>query len=191
MFLNANKTGDIPGEIWNLMSRMRGAAEISVTEWRDKLIDCGYISLRMDGLSYIITVDALMKERVKKDSKPRVDAISNIPISELTSLLVERIRTNNPRVPITEKQKYAWAEDIRKMMEIDEVDYETIKTAIEFATTHEFWSGVILSAKSLRKHCRQLISRKRADEERASRGGSSAKPNNYIDREMEAFLHGE
>ena len=49
-----------------------------------------------------------------------------------------------------------WADDIRKLVELDKRDIEDIKKVIDFCTSDEFWKSNILSAEKLRKHYPKL-----------------------------------
>lgn len=54
----------------------------------------------------------------------------------------------NARIP---KDLNAWADEVRKMNELDKRSLEDIKRVIDFATSDSFWQANILSAKKLRE----------------------------------------
>lgn len=58
-----------------------------------------------------------------------------------------------------------WADECRKIIELDKRDQEEAKRVIDFATTDDFWQAVILSPKNMRKKytelCMRMDSKKR------------------------------
>lgn len=59
--------------------------------------------------------------------------------------------------PRTEKDLENWAEDIRKIREIDGFDESTIMKTAQFALKDSFWKKNILSGAKLRKQMNTLI----------------------------------
>ncbi len=50
----------------------------------------------------------------------------------------------------------SWKNDIAKMIKIDKIEYEDIKSIIDFTVRHDFWSINVLSGKALRKYYNRL-----------------------------------
>jgi hypothetical protein len=73
----------------------------------------------------------------------------------LANLLFELIKENNP----THKQPNieSWAEEIRKMREIDKRTEQQIEFIMKWAQNDNFWRGNILSTKKLREKFDQLV----------------------------------
>lgn len=72
-----------------------------------------------------------------------------------------------------------WADDCRKLMEIDKVEKALIKSVIDWATSHSFWKDNILSASTLRDKFQNLAIQMKSDKkgatsnERNGQGNSS------------------
>ena len=85
---------------------------------------------------------------------------------KLASYLFEQIKESKRKRGLTFKGKTPnlqnWADDIRKLMDIDGADAQLVKDVINFATNDAFWSGNILSAANLRKHFEKLEGKMRA-----------------------------
>lgn len=99
------------------------------------------------------------KKNVNKDNKETLSKISskfNEDTNEyiLAEYLYKSILANDSK---TKKPNlYRWAEDIDKLMRLDERSKEDIRAVIEFATRDDFWKTNILSANSLRAKFPQL-----------------------------------
>lgn len=59
----------------------------------------------------------------------------------------------------TEPKKQKWLDEIRKLIELDKEDKQTIIEVIKFARTDEFWSSNFLTITSLRKKNKSGISK--------------------------------
>jgi len=68
---------------------------------------------------------------------------------ELSRLLFKLIREHRPNHPEPNFEK--WADDVRKLREIDKKTPEQIKAVIEYAQADSFWWSRVLSTASLRK----------------------------------------
>ncbi|HGF7174147.1 hypothetical protein [Enterococcus hirae] len=79
------------------------------------------------------------------------------PNKKLAILLLKLIRKNqNIKEPDLDK----WANTIRLTIESDKRSGKEVQDMIVWATSHEFWSGVILSPTSLRKHFDKMTAQK-------------------------------
>lgn len=69
---------------------------------------------------------------------------------KLALKLFNNIRLNNQEYK--EPNLQGWSDDIRKMVELDKRDIEKVDKMIYWSQNNSFWSGVVLSANSLRKN---------------------------------------
>lgn len=96
------------------------------------------------------------EKNVKNEKNKDIPPKSNKRIYETDSIhyqlasdFFEKIKINNPEAKQPNLQK--WADDIRKMIELDNRTPEQVKNMISWSQAHEFWSGVVLSTGNLRK----------------------------------------
>ena len=87
---------------------------------------------------------------IKKDSRKSRKRIydDDSPYLQLARHLYEKINSNGP---IKKPNLQTWADDIRKMVELDERDIGKVGRMIEWCQKDSFWSSNILSAKKLRE----------------------------------------
>ncbi|WP_430606435.1 hypothetical protein IGJ55_002113 [Enterococcus sp. AZ170] len=94
------------------------------------------------------------KEKDNKDSrKPRKRVYEDdSPYIQLSKFLYEKINADAAdKSEMTKEPNYQnWADDIRKMIDIDKRTDEQVRKMIEWCQSDSFWSGNILSAKKLR-----------------------------------------
>ncbi len=75
----------------------------------------------------------------------------------LANKLKNGIMANNPdHKKITEPQLQGWADDMRKMLELDKRSYEQVSNMISWCQNDDFWKTNILSASKLRKQYDQM-----------------------------------
>ena len=75
----------------------------------------------------------------------------------LAKKLQEYILRNNPKAKLkTPEELSIWADDFRKMIEIDKRTLEDIENVLKFSQDDRFWRKNILSAEKLRKQFDQL-----------------------------------
>lgn len=96
-----------------------------------------------------------------------------LPESEpykLSLLLFSKILSNNPNSRLHNQQNkkreetlQGWADDIRKLIDLDKQSPETIMRVIKFATENHFWKSNILSGDSLREKWDRLTSQLLSD----------------------------
>lgn len=96
-------------------------------------------------------IEAPIEKKEKK--KKRVFEEGSIELS-LAQLLHSQMMINNPELRKPNLQ--TWAEDIRKMIEVDGRKPEQIHNMIMWSQQHNFWSTNILSGKKLREKYDQL-----------------------------------
>ena len=87
---------------------------------------------------------------IKKDSRKSRKRIydDDSPYLQLAKHLYKKINSNGP---IKKPNFQTWADDIRKMVELDERDIGKVGRMIEWCQKDSFWSSNILSAKKLRE----------------------------------------
>ncbi|MBB6672605.1 Replication protein O [Cohnella nanjingensis] len=90
----------------------------------------------------------------KTNRRKQVYDIDSIPFRS-ANYLYEQILVNSPDLKKPNLQN--WANDMRKLIEIDKREPIQIARLIEWVSKDQFWSGVILSAESLRKNWDKLI----------------------------------
>lgn len=78
----------------------------------------------------------------------------------LGDLLADRIEQNGARRPTVSK---AWIRTLDRMIRLDGRTPEQIERAIEWATSHSFWSTNILSPDALRRHYDRMSLQARRD----------------------------
>lgn len=92
-------------------------------------------------------------KEIKEKKKKRVFEEGSIELS-LSQLLHSQMLINNPEMRKPNLQ--SWAEDFRKMIDIDKRKPEQIRNMIMWSQQHDFWSTNILSGKKLREKYDQL-----------------------------------
>lgn len=109
------------------------------------------------------------KEKEKKNSrnsgKPKY--ADDSPYLELATGLFAYMKKNNEEAK--EPNLQSWADDMRKLVELDGRSIENVKEVIRWSQRDEFWKGNILSAKKLREKYDQL--KVQASNTKASRPG--------------------
>ena len=88
---------------------------------------------------------------------------------ELSKLLYNLIREENPNWYIKPDWN-KWAEEIRKLREIDNRTYEQIEFIIRWCQQDEFWSKNILSPAKLRKQFNSLVVKVKPQKQRRKIG---------------------
>lgn len=102
-----------------------------------------------------------------KKPKKRV-YLDDDPNKKLANVLYQRIQEN---INIKEPDLDSWANVIRLTIEADKRSGKDVQDMIIWATQHDFWSGVIQSPSSLRKHFDKMLVQKNR--------GSSNNSNKY------------
>lgn len=104
----------------------------------------------------------------KKDIKPsRQKYIFDEVHLKLADHLYERILENNPnhKKPNLE----SWANELRKMMDLDKRRVDQIEYVIDWVQNDSFWSNNILSPAKLREKYDQLVLKIKADHEKKNK----------------------
>lgn len=99
------------------------------------------------------------KEEKKEKFKKRLTTkILKKEYFDLVNLLVEKMLLNDPKakVPNTEKKRENWANDFRKLIELDGRSIQEIREVLIWCQEDNFWKSNILSAGSFRKRYPQL-----------------------------------
>ncbi|WP_409346796.1 phage replisome organizer N-terminal domain-containing protein [Paenibacillus sp. MBLB4367] len=115
------------------------------------------------------------KELIKKNPRQKYDEDS--PPYRMAVYLLSRIRewTNRAEQPNMQQ----WADDCRKILEIDKRDKGLVRDVIDWATKDTFWQGNILSPGKLRKQFTTLCVHMDKDRDKGvtvQKKGSSGKP---------------
>lgn len=79
----------------------------------------------------------------------------SVEVNQLTDLLVEKIKENNPKAQTPNFNQ--WRDSIRLMIENDKYEFEQIRKMIEYCQSDDFWKSNILSAKKLREKAGTLV----------------------------------
>ncbi|MGM0302148.1 hypothetical protein IGI66_001766 [Enterococcus sp. AZ048] len=97
-----------------------------------------------------IDIEIDKEKDIKEDSRKSRKRIydDDSPYLQLARHLYENINNNGP---IKEPNLQNWADDIRKMIELDERDIGKVRRMIGWCQKDSFWSSNILSAKKLRE----------------------------------------
>lgn len=112
--------------------------------------------------------DKKLNNIMSKKSKKRIYS-DNDPNKKLAKLLFKMISNNqNIKEPDFDK----WANTIRLTIESDKRTGKEVQDMIVWATKHDFWSGVILSPSSLRKHFDKMNAQKNKN----NQSGSGKRP---------------
>jgi hypothetical protein len=101
------------------------------------------------------------KNGKKKDSRQKQVYDETTIYFKLASMLYEGILKNMP-----DKKKpnlNQWADDFRKLIEIDGKDPKHIETVIHWTQSNDFWWKNVLSANKLRSQYERLVAEVRAD----------------------------
>jgi hypothetical protein len=103
--------------------------------------------------------DTILKTHIKNTNEKQKYGAQHIDAAEY---LANKILENNSKHTQLQEKKYKdtvnrYADDIRKMNDIDGFNLEEIKDIIDFSQSDKFWSQHILSAKKLRDKANQLI----------------------------------
>ncbi|WP_277630370.1 helix-turn-helix domain-containing protein [Atopococcus tabaci] len=98
------------------------------------------------------TNNTFNKNTSRNSGKPKYDDDS--PYMELAKGLFAYIRKNNPEAK--EPNLQIWADDMRKIVELDKRSVDSVKEVIRWCQTDNFWKGNILSARKLREKFDQL-----------------------------------
>ncbi|ANK63396.1 hypothetical protein AYR56_05195 [Loigolactobacillus backii] len=80
---------------------------------------------------------------------------------KLAKSLFDLIKRNDPSTKEPNLQK--WADDMRKIVELDKRDINKVRNLIKWTENDEFWSTNILSASKFRKQYQQLTLKARAE----------------------------
>lgn len=105
-----------------------------------------------------IDIDKDKEKKNKSQSPRRYDDDS--PYLKMAQYLFNWIKQNNPSAKEPNYQK--WADDFRKLSEIDKRSKKDIKQIIDWSQKDNFWQTNILSPFKLRKHFDQLTMQKNA-----------------------------
>ena len=97
-----------------------------------------------------IDIEIDKEKDIKEDSRKSRKRIydDDSPYLQLAKHLYKKINNNGP---IKKPNFQTWADDIRKMVELDERDIGKVGRMIEWCQKDSFWSSNILSAKKLRE----------------------------------------
>ncbi|TLQ05444.1 DUF4373 domain-containing protein [Pediococcus stilesii] len=140
------------------------------------------INVNNNSTSKEVNVDINAQSKVKeskvkksKDKKPPAYA-DDSPYIILSRSLYSKMKANNPTMKkVTDKEfnskMQKWANTMRLAVERDGRTVEQLQKAINWSQNHEFWSGVILSADSLRQKFDTMSVQSQKDAERKKNGG--------------------
>ncbi|STY45498.1 Uncharacterised protein [Listeria grayi] len=119
----------------------------------------------------------------KKDNNTRRNKFDDTHLS-LANLLNSLIHQNNEEAKQPDIE--SWANDLRIMIEQDKRDSEKVKNAIIWSQKDDFWSGVVLSPKSLRKNYDKMAAQRNRDSQPTyKQNGRKAYEPDWLDKEPE------
>ncbi|MCX67271.1 hypothetical protein DXP70_08165 [Listeria monocytogenes] len=119
----------------------------------------------------------------KKDNNTRRNKFDDTHLS-LANLLNNLIHQNNEEAK--QPNIESWANDLRIMIEQDKRDPEKVKNAIIWSQKDDFWSGVVLSPKSLRKNYDKMAAQRNRDSKPTyKQNGRKAYEPDWLDKEPE------
>lgn len=93
-----------------------------------------------------------IKDNSRKSAKRTYDEDSIY--YQLSVFLFEEMKKNNPEVKTPDFNK--WADEVRKMVELDGRKEEQVKNMIIWSQSNDFWKGIVLSTKKLREKYDQM-----------------------------------
>ena len=103
-----------------------------------------------------LTVDDTVNDNSRKESpdSTNVKYGDDSPYLGLAKYLFTKVKENNSKAPIPNFQN--WADDIRKLVELDKNTVEEVKDVIDWCQGNDFWKNNVLSANKLRKQFPKL-----------------------------------
>lgn len=90
------------------------------------------------------------------NASPITSEADRAEVIELCELLATAMRRNDAKAKVA-PESARWRTDMRRLLDLDERTTEQVRYAIEWATRHEFWAGVIQSPAKLRDKFGQLV----------------------------------
>ena len=93
-----------------------------------------------------------IKDNSRKSAKRTYDEDSIY--YQLAVFQFEEMKKNNPEVKRPDFDK--WADEVRKMVELDGRKAEQVKNMIIWSQSNDFWKGIVLSTKKLREKYDQM-----------------------------------
>jgi hypothetical protein len=145
---------------------------ISINKWEDYQSSDQHLSSdRPAPVQHLSTNKNDKNDKNDKNNNPRNspktrEYADDDPNKKLAVLLLKLIRKNQN---IKEPDLNKWANTIRLTIESDKRTGKEVQDMIVWATNHDFWSTVILSPTSLRKHFDKMTSQK--DKVKHPKGG--------------------
>ena len=119
------------------------------------------------------------KNRVNKDTSvpasPKREKFSEGDMAFVDGML-NLLLQNNPN--FKQPNKNSWANDVRKMREIDNIDHNEMARVFTWASKDSFWASNILSPSKLRKQWDQLQAK---SNKQSSAGGLNNRDSSNID----------
>lgn len=109
-------------------------------------------SLLNTDLTNDLSIPSTDKKKSRKPAKADYDDAS--PYMQLAKEFFSEIQKNNSEAKEPNYQK--WADDIRKLVELDGKSLENVRSVMAWSQKNNFWKGNILSAKKLREKYDQL-----------------------------------
>jgi hypothetical protein len=145
------------------VSRQFGAEEwagsIQTAYWDEKKDGWQYKITRRSNFS-VDTANESQMSRIKVKSEVATKVTKyNMWDMQVAKGLEAMIVQNNPKAnvkPMTEAALEAWAEDFRKMREIDNIDHADIAKVLQWSQQDVFWRKNILSASKFRQQYKKL-----------------------------------
>jgi hypothetical protein len=107
------------------------------------------------------------KEEEKKDNnnnrRKRPVYADDSPYIKMADYFLQKIHEWYPEYK-RKSDAQKWADDFRKLHELDKKSKQAIKAVIDWATSHHFWQSNILSPDKLRKQFQRLYAQMKSEE---------------------------
>jgi hypothetical protein len=120
-----------------------------------------------------VELDKPKKEKPARAKNATVAQYS-VEVNQLTDLLVQKIKDNNPKAQAPNFNQ--WCDSIRLMMDNDGYEFMQIRKMIEWCQSDDFWKSNILSAKKLREKAGTLVLQMERGEENGRVKTNSKRP---------------
>jgi hypothetical protein len=128
------------------------------------------------------------KSNNKDSRQKRVYDVESIHY-KLAFRLYQKILDNHPDYTLPNLQ--SWADDIRKLVELDGKKSENVEKVIDWVQQHDFWYKNILSASKLRKQYDRLVIEIRAEHKKKQHNNKEQKSEDLREKLRKEVEHGQ
>lgn len=134
---------------------------ISIKNWHEYQVSDQQVSINRPSTVHQVSTykndkndknDKNIKDNSRKSAKRTYNEDSIY--YQLSVFLFEEMKKNNPEVKQPDFDK--WADEVRKMVELDGRKEEQVRNMITWSQSNDFWKGIVLSTKKLREKYDQM-----------------------------------